>query len=145
MDEIHPPSHIKAPVYVNRLHMNAQMYSIADKYDIPRLKKEAAGKFDAAILEMMENQSKKTRTGASLFCEMLEAIPYIYSSTPDEDRRLRDIGAEIVHCKFRKHTWPPILPTLTDNVWQLRIMFMEYIFSMGDSIVMVRTTPWYWP
>lgn len=65
-DENDPPPHIKAPAYVNRLHLNAQMYGIADKYDIPSLKKEAAEKFDAAILEMKDYPSMEAHTGASL-------------------------------------------------------------------------------
>ena len=143
-DEIDPPSHIKAPAYVNRFHVNAQMYSIADKYDIPRLKKEAAGKFDAAILEMMENRSRKTRTGTSLLEEMMEAIPYIYSSTPDEDRRLRDIVAEIMHCKFRKHTWPPILPTLIDNDSQSWFLSIRVGFSLADDTMLISRDRYRW-
>ena len=65
-DENDPPPHIKAPAYVDRLHLNAQMYSIADKYYIPSLKEEAAEKFDAVMLEMKDYPSMKTHTGASL-------------------------------------------------------------------------------
>ena len=106
-DENDPPPHIKAPAYINRLHLNAQMYSVADKYDIPGLKEKAAGKFDAAILEMRDNQRMKTHSGASLFDKMIEAIPCIYSSTPDGDRRLRDRAVEVLYNSFRKY--PEIL------------------------------------
>ena len=123
-DEIDPPPHIKAPAYVNRLHLNAQMYAIADKYDIPSLKEEAARKFDVVILELKENQIE-THTGASLFDEMMEAIPYIYSSTPDGDRPLRNRAAEVMHHIFRKHPWPPILPTLIDDGLQSVIWFVK--------------------
>ena len=141
-DEIDPPPHIKAPAYVNRLHLNAQMYGIADKYDIPSLKQEAAEKFDVAILEMKHNQGRKTHTGASFLDEMMEAIPCIYSSTLDGDRRLRDRAVEVVHhmrreasgsdtshcrgARIFRGTWPPILSTLFDNdsqlvIWCIRI------------------------
>lgn len=102
-DENDPPPQMKAPAYVNRLHLNAQMYAIADKYDIPSLKEVAVGKFDAAILEMKDNQNMERHTGASLFDEMTEAIPCIYSSTPEKDRRLRDRAVDVMHGKFRKH------------------------------------------
>ena len=112
-DENDPPPHIKAPAYVNRLHLNAQMYSIADKYDIPSLKEEAAEMFDAAILEMRDNQCMKTRTSASVFNEMMEAVPCIYGSTPDSDRRLRDRAVEVVYHKRREVRKHPALTRLT--------------------------------
>ena len=135
-DENDPPPHIKAPAYVNRLHLNAQMYGIADKYDIPSLKEEAAEKFDAAMLEMRDNQSMKTRTGARLFDEMMEAIPCIYSSTPDGDRRLRDRAVEVVHRKrreVRKH------PALTRLIAEAPEFFGERgLRSCPRSSIMLR-------
>ena len=133
-DENEPPPLIEAPAYVNGLHLNAQMYGIADKYDIPSLKEEAAEMFDAAILEMKENESMKRHTGAILLDEMMEAIPCIYSSKPDGDRRLRDRAVEVMHpqqrevrrhpglkCliaevpEFLREAWPSILSTRFDN------------------------------
>ena len=137
-DEIDPPPQIKAPAYVNRLHLNAQMYAIADKYDIPSLKEEAARKFDAVILELKENQSMKTHTGAGLFDQMMEAIPCIYSSTPDGDHHLRDRAREVIHHIFRKHPWPPILPTLIDNDLESVIWFVK-IPSLRVGGVTVRS------
>lgn len=98
-DEKNPPSDIKAPAYVNRLHLNAQMYSIADKYDVPSLKEKAGEKFDSAIYA---HQKMHSSTGASLVDEIMEAIPYIYSSTPDRDRRLRDRAVGVVRYKWRE-------------------------------------------
>ena len=122
-DEINPPPHIEAPAYVSRLNLNAQMYSTADKYDIPSLKEKAAGKFDAAIYEMHASQGMMNmRTGASLVDEMIEAIPHIYSSTPDRDRRLRDRAVQIVlyrHKEVRNH------PDLQDLIEAVPEFFEE--------------------
>ena len=112
-DEIEPPPQIKAPAYVNRLHLNAQMYSIADKYDIPSLKREAVEKFDAAIMETRSNERMDTQNGASLFDEMMEAIPCIYRSTPDGDRILRDRAVEVMNFGFWRH---PGRKRLTEEV-----------------------------
>lgn len=95
------------------------MYGIADKYDIPSLKEEAAGKFDAAILETNENESMKTHTGASLLDEMMEAIPCIYGPTPDGDRRLRDRAVEVMHPKQREIRRHPGLKCLIAEVLEL--------------------------
>ena len=102
-DENDPPPHIEAPAYINRLHLNARMYSVADRYDILSLKEEAAGKFDAAMLEMKDIQRMKTHNGASLSDKMTEAFRCIYSSTLDGDHRLRDRAVEIMHYIFREH------------------------------------------
>lgn len=116
-DENDPPSPIEAPAYINRLHLNAQMYSTADKYDIPSLKEKAAQKFDAAIREMVHaNESMNLRTGASLVDEMIEAIPHIYSSTPDRDRRLRDRAVQVMLYKRREIQNHPDLQDLLDVV-----------------------------
>ena len=116
-DENDPPPHIEAPAYVNRLNLNAQMYSTADKYDIPSLKEKAAAKFDTAIREMMHaNESMDLRTGASLVDEMIEAIPHIYDSTPDGDRRLRDRAVQVVLYKRREVQDHPGLQDLMEAV-----------------------------
>ncbi|CAD6582888.1 MAG: hypothetical protein ASARMPRED_001095 [Alectoria sarmentosa] len=100
-DEKTPPPHIEAPAYINRLHLNAQMYSTGDKYDIPSLKEKAAEKFEATIREIHADQKMNPGTGASLVDEIIEAIPHIYSSTPDRDRRLRDRVVQVA-CHKRK-------------------------------------------
>ncbi|KAL9076074.1 MAG: hypothetical protein Q9161_001121 [Pseudevernia consocians] len=100
-DEKDRPPHIQAPPYVNRLHLNAQMYSTADKYDIPSLKEKAAEKFDAAIQEMDALQRMNPQNESSLVDELIEAIPYIYSSTPDRDHRLRDRAIEVAMYRWR--------------------------------------------
>ena len=100
-DEKTPPPHIKAPAYVSRLHLNAQMYSTGDKYDMPSLKEKAAEKFDATIREVHSHQKMNPGIGPSLVDEIMEAIPHIYSSTPDTDRRLRDRVVQVA-CHKRK-------------------------------------------
>ena len=96
-DESKPPTVIQAPAYVNRLYLNAQMYSTGDKYDIPSLKEKAVEKFDTAIWEMYANKRKNPPIGPDLVDEIIVAIPHIYRSTPDTDRRLRD---RVVHSMF---------------------------------------------
>ncbi|KAI8648938.1 BTB domain-containing protein [Fusarium sp. Ph1] len=61
----------------------AQVYQIADKYDIPALKEHSKSKFGAAIT-----------TGWSLDDFPL-AITVAYASTPSEDRGLRDLAVEV--------------------------------------------------
>ena len=95
-DEKEPPPHIMAPAYVNRLYLNAQMYSIADKYDILSLKEKAVDKFETAIWEIQTLGTMSPQTGASLLDQMIETVPYIYSSTPDSDRCLRDRAVGVV-------------------------------------------------
>ncbi|SCO91198.1 uncharacterized protein FRV6_15326 [Fusarium oxysporum] len=58
---------------------DAQMYQIADKYDIPALKAQSKNKFDVAVT-----------TGWSMDDFPL-AITVVYESTPPEDRGLRDL------------------------------------------------------
>ena len=86
-DEITPPPYMEAPAYVSRLHLNAQMYSIGDKYDIPSLKGKAAEKFDTAVWEL---EFGMYHAGSNVIEEMMKVIPFIYESTPDRDRGLRD-------------------------------------------------------
>lgn len=102
-DEITPPPDMKAPAYVSRLHINAQMYSIGDKYYIPSLKEKAAEKFEAAI---WEPKYGIYHNGSKLVDEMLKVIPLIYESTPDRDRGLRDRVIEVAtwrQTKFEEH------------------------------------------
>lgn len=66
---------------------DAQVYQIADKYDIPALKAHCKSKFGTAIA-----------TGWSLDDFPL-AITVAYESTPSEDRGLRDLAVET----SRKH------------------------------------------
>lgn len=68
--------------HVSELHTHSQMYALGDKYDIKDLKEEALWKFNKAI-EAKKGQSDELTT-------VLEVIPAIYATTPDNDRRLRD-------------------------------------------------------
>ena len=125
-DENDPTPQIEAPPYVNRLDLNAQMYSIADKYDIPSLKEKAVEKFDAAM--MLANEGKNQHTGASLVDEVIEAIPTIYALTPDEDHRLRGRAVGVVQCN-RREFWDH--PDLKDLLAAVPEFFEErYIRSL---------------
>lgn len=88
------------------------MYSTADKYDIPSLKEKAVEKFDAAIREIHAYQKRNPHTGVSLVDEIMEAIPHIYSSTPDRDLRLRDRAVVIVVHERREFVNHPGLQDL---------------------------------
>ncbi|KAH6952241.1 BTB/POZ protein [Fusarium avenaceum] len=61
---------------------DAQMYQIADKYDIPALKAQSKNKFEVAVT-----------TGWSMDAFPL-TITVVYESTPPEDRGLRDLVVE---------------------------------------------------
>ena len=123
---------MEAPPYVNRLDLNAQMYNIADKYDIPSLKEKAAEKFEAAITEMLANDGMNLHSGASLVDEVIEAIPTIYASTPEEDRRLRGRAVKVVLCnrrEFQDH------PSLKDLMAVVPEFFGERYIRSLDSLV----------
>ena len=95
-DENDPPPYLAAPAYINRLYLNAEMYGTAEKYDIPSLKEKAVNKFDAAIRDIILCNRMDPQAGFSVVDAMIEAIPHIYSSTPDGERRLRDRAIRIV-------------------------------------------------
>ena len=68
--------------YVSELHTHAQMYALGDEYDIHDLKEEALWKFERAI-EAKEGISDE-------LTDVIEVIPTVYETTPDNDRGLRD-------------------------------------------------------
>lgn len=72
-------------MYDNQTMVNAEMYALADKYDIKGLKKHAVRKMRCA-LTLAVNQGPQS-TFASKIAIL---IPIIYNTTPDEDRGLRD-------------------------------------------------------
>jgi hypothetical protein len=75
------PEHL----WVSRFHTNAEMYSLGEKYGIESLKVTAKSKFSLTV-EAMEEGNGSTKTD-----HLYEVIPYIYASTPESDRGLRDI------------------------------------------------------
>jgi hypothetical protein len=79
---------------ISPLQLHAQMFSLADQYDISNLDTLAAEKY----------LSKCTLSWAPL--EFLTSIPNIYTTTPSSVRRLRDIACMII----RKH-----LPKMLGN------------------------------
>ena len=76
-----------------RLHVHAQMYSLGDEYDLQGLKKEAARRF---ITDIPIPGDKKRET-----LTLLSVIPTIYTTTPDSDRRLRDLVAQRIFQRYR--------------------------------------------
>ncbi|RBA11040.1 hypothetical protein FPRO05_14270 [Fusarium proliferatum] len=69
---------------------DAQMYQIADKYDIPALKAQSKNKFNVAVT-----------TGWSMDDFPL-AITVVYESTPPEDRGLRDLAVQTARKNINK-------------------------------------------
>lgn len=64
---------------ISTMVFNAQVYSLADRYMIPALKHLAKDKFATAI-----------KTGWSMD-DFLLAVDVVYSSSPEDDRGLRDL------------------------------------------------------
>lgn len=61
-----------------------QVYAIADKYDIPKLKTLAS-----------EHFVRSFASTESTVRDIAETIEYVYDSTPENDRRLRDVVVHI--------------------------------------------------
>ena len=129
-DENTPPPTMKAPAYINRLHLNAQMYSIADKYDIPSLKEKAAEKFDTVI---WEPQYGMYYTGSIVVEEMIKVTPLIYESTPDNDRGLRDRVIEVATYRRRAFEKHPRLQDLIAVVpefgREIKVIYSQPIYT----------------
>ena len=105
---------MQAPAYVNQLVLDTQMYSAADKYDLPRLRETAVEKFDEATWETNSSVRTFPEFVDKLLDQMIEAIPYIYNSIPDGDRCLRGRAILLVlwaRVEFQKH---PLLQDLME-------------------------------
>ena len=74
--------------YISKLHCNALMYALGDRYDIQGLKVLATEKLNRANYGQMY-RDKKT------LAELMAVIPVIYTSTVDSDRTLRDVVVEL--------------------------------------------------
>lgn len=68
--------------YESTLCTNAQVYALAGKYGLNGLKQLAETKFDARVAALPAFGMGYT--------VLLEALDYVFNSTPDEDRRLKD-------------------------------------------------------
>ena len=121
-NENDPPRHFKAPAYINRLYMKSEMYSTAEKYDIPGLKAKAATKFDATTRDGILRDGIDPHTGFSVVDEIVEAVPHIYSSTPDRERRLRDRAIQVV---LLYHKEVQVQPSLRDLIATVPDFFEE--------------------
>ena len=71
----------------SRLRTNAEMYVMADKFGMGTLMKVAEKKFGAALTDM-EALVDCPDADHSL---VLDIIPNIYRTTPEDDRGLRDL------------------------------------------------------
>lgn len=75
-------------LFAEPLYIAASMYAIADKYDIPLLKQKAAKAFKlwlSIITRPPRIDDMRCRIKTITWI-----IPYVYASTPDTDRGLRD-------------------------------------------------------
>ncbi|CAK4034958.1 hypothetical protein DOTSEDRAFT_71038 [Lecanosticta acicola] len=79
----------------SHLLLHTQVYALAEKYDIPALKQLAKRKFEMSVACYYDAP------------ELADAIEYVYASTVDSDRGLRDIVLQL----FRSH---PQLATTQD-------------------------------
>ena len=77
----------------SRLHVHAHMYGLGDKYHLPALKKEAARRFS--------NDIRIPRNVKGETLALLSVVPVIYTTTPDSDRRLRNLVAPEI---FQRYT-----------------------------------------
>ncbi|ORY18160.1 hypothetical protein BCR34DRAFT_583092 [Clohesyomyces aquaticus] len=76
--ELVPMSSDGGAQVANPLLIHASMYALADRYGIPTLSEMAKGKFFDSLRDHWDSE------------DFVEAVAYIYSSTPDSDRGLRD-------------------------------------------------------
>lgn len=67
--------------YISKLHTNAEMHAMGERYGVQGLKELAVAKFETA-LEMEPSESIPT--------QMITLIPLIYAGTPGTDRGMRD-------------------------------------------------------
>ncbi len=83
------------PIEATPLTFHATMYSMAEKYEIRALKLLAKEKFERAL--------KHTRNWS--YDGLFDAIPLIYSATPEQDRGLRDlvVAAANANARTLKH------------------------------------------
>lgn len=97
----------------SHLVLHAQVYALAEKYDIPSLKQLSKRKFEMAAACYYDAP------------ELAEAIEYVYTSTIDHDRGLRDVVCQL----FRNHPYLASTadiyqtiketPTLALDLWKL--------------------------
>lgn len=104
------------PSHVSELLTHVKMYAIGDEYDIKDLKDEALWKFEQAM------KAKKGHIGE--LTSLLEVIPAIYTTTPENDRGLRDLvaGFGAQHIERMKD-----LPELEDVVVQAPKFLFEVL------------------
>lgn len=76
--------------WISQANTNVQVYALAEKYEVPDLKKLAQDRIEQAL--MLAHKS----LGTSIEEEILSEIPFIYNTTPDSDRGLRNPVLEYV-------------------------------------------------
>lgn len=68
------------------LEAHSQVFTLADKYDVPGLRELASTKFTAA---MKPRHILTSAFQTKLAADLLVAIPHVYANTPPKDDRLR--------------------------------------------------------
>ena len=101
----------------NQLH--AAMYALLEKFDITGLKNVAVVKFEQLA----------TKTRVRDLQSFVESIPIVYSSTPDSDRRLRDVAIGIIKASpssfVRKRSFKKVISEVPDFGWDLHQCWMS--------------------
>lgn len=95
-------------LFISRYHTNAGMYALGDKYGIESLKVAAKRKFD--------EEWANTHPTPPLD-DLYNVIPYIWASTPESDRGLRDMVVSLAQHNtkhFSKH--PSFKTWIAENV-----------------------------
>lgn len=74
----------KKYAFVSRLQFNAEMYSMCEKFAMHGMKKVAEKKFDDVL------NAPLSTTLNTKHDRILDVIPIVYNTTPENDRGLRD-------------------------------------------------------
>ena len=103
--------------FVSKLDTNARIYAMGDKYDAQGLKDTAAKKFGEAL-------ANRAFMGAIPLNSPIAAFHVIYSTTPDNDRGLRD---QVIH--FSSKNWKDLV-----TYDQFKILMSENIDLAIDIV-----------
>lgn len=115
--------------FVSRINTNAGMYAIAEKYDMQGLKNTAKGKFDDLLSQpsccapIYSHSMPYVQLNSTIY-HVAEVIQFVYNSTPDTDRGLRDSLVD-----FAQKHWEILsdVPNFEAGVSQIPAFLLEII------------------
>ena len=119
--------------------LDVKLYTVADKYDVPRLKSAAKRSFTeraVRVFKKAKEASEKTSEDHSKIqkelCNIIGCIPMIYEATPDSDRGLRaviTIQAKYYGTLLREAPYKEKCQQLVQQVpafgWDLLSLYMQ--------------------